>query len=202
MQEMNDLQNDKKKRMYARLANMQEATYKMVVDDLTKSTGVPAPQVAAVLTALPMRMAFWFNINHSVKVDGLGLFTPTIGFTKYCQKKPEEANEKNVNGDQLGIDSVTFRADSTFLKDLNRNIILTRSQYVKTIHPKSSPYSLEERKEKLLEYLEEHESIKGLTYCNLVKLKRTTGYQELKSFAAEGLVKRRGAGPCLVYVKP
>lgn len=201
MQEMNNLQDDKKKRMYARMANMRVATYKMVVDDLTKATGVPAAQIAAVLTALPERMAFWFDQNHSVKIDGLGLFTPTLGTTKYFNMDSDKVNERSVNADMLGVNAVAFRADSDFMRMVNGKVHLKRSQYVKTIRPKESPYTQEERKEMLLDYIEKNGSIKGLDYCRLVKLKRTAGYNELRALAAEGVVRRRGSGPCLVYVK-
>ncbi|MBQ0022933.1 MAG: hypothetical protein KBT29_06805 [Prevotellaceae bacterium] len=115
LQEMNDLHRDGIRRLYPRMIRMREANYDMVVNDLHEAAQVPAAHVKAVLDALPRRMMHWFSVNHSVKVDGFGLFTPNLSVVTDADVAAGDVNERNMNAENIKVSSISFRADSKLL---------------------------------------------------------------------------------------
>lgn len=70
---------------------------------------------------------------------------------------------KHHNATSIEVNNVSFVPDKKFLRAINKWIKLERSPYQKTIRPNQCPYSEEERKRMLVEYLEENTLINCAT---------------------------------------
>lgn len=92
--------------------------------------------------------------------------------------------------------------DKKFLRAINKWIDLERSPYQKTIRPNQCPYSEEERKRMLVEYLQENTFINCATYMTLTQQKRTASTNELRRWSddPESSIQAQGRAPHRLYV--
>ena len=95
---------------------------------------------------------------------------------------------------------MNFRAYKELLKEINRRCDLKRGGE-RRLH--KSPYTLEERRQLALQYLEQEGILHVSDYANLTKLSRTTAGRELIALRKDPTsgITIKGRGTAKVYVK-
>lgn len=212
MQETNLQQEDGKKRLFPRLIGVRPMEHDKLVQYISDTTGLSKSVIGGVLDILAERMATWMGEGYSIKIDNFGRFTPTLGLKEGVEREESEEDgelgangklkSKHRNATSIEVNNVSFVPDKKFLRAINKWIDLERSPYQKTIRPNQCPYSEEERKRMLVEYLQENTFINCATYMTLTKQKRTAATNELRRWSddPESSIQAQGRAPHRLYV--
>ena len=78
-----------------------------------------------------------------VKVDGLGVFTPSLGLREGFERESAEQGGQKRNVRSICVDNINFHADKDFIYETGRNCILNRSKW--KFRHSSSRYTAEQR---------------------------------------------------------
>lgn len=213
MQETNLQQEDGKKRLFPRLIDVRPMEHDKLVKYISDTTGLSKSVIDGVLGILAERMSTWMGEGYSVHIDNFGRFTATLGLKEGVEREETEKEDtslsedgksksKHRNATSIEVTNVSFVPDKAFLLAINNWIDLERSPYRKTIRPNQCPYSEEERKRMLVEYLNTHTFISCTTDMSLTAQKRTLATNELRRWSddPDSPIKAQGRAPHRVYV--
>jgi hypothetical protein len=165
--------------------------------------------IMGVIEALISTMTTWMPEGHSVKIDGLGVFSLSLGFDtktpsekKLAQKEGQEDADMQKEGYRhVCIKSINFKPDPMLLEEMNKTTNFERvAKEVKV--PQKNKYTLEERLAKALEIIDQKGQMTLTDYVLATGLSRSSASTELKAFSADpesGLVAR-GAHSHKVWV--
>jgi len=163
-----------------------------------------------VFDTLIMTMANWMPEGHSIKIDGLGVFSLSLGFD--TQTPSEQENAKNGKTSKaknqkekyrhVCIKGINFKPDPQLLKAMNEHAEFTRmAKKVRT--PQKNPYTHEERLAIALEIIEQKGQMTFTEYVSATGLCRSAASRELKRITADpqsGIVEQ-GSRSYKVWVK-
>ena len=119
----------------------------MDLDEITRricsgSTFTPG-DVKGLVMALSREIADGMAEGRSVKVDGIGVFTPGLGLRKGFERETGREGERRRNARSICVDRIHFRADKELLRETDRNCYLERSDW--KFRKSSTRYTPEER---------------------------------------------------------
>lgn len=183
MEESNLPRKNGEKKLFPRLVDTRTISHERLVDYISKSSGLQKGAVLGVLGVLAERMSTWMGEGYSVKIDGLGRFTPSLGLRDGVEREESDEAGTHRNATSIVVNNVHFQPESSFLKDIEDWMDLERSQYHATLRPNQCPYSAEERLQRLVEYLHKYSYINVSTYMSLVQMKKTRAAAELREWA-------------------
>lgn len=189
---------------YYRMKTEQHFDEEKFVKWMTRYGSISQGDAMRVLMQASDTMAELLAMGISVSIKGFGSFRATIGLKKDKEmdtlEGEEEGDEQKRNAASLRVNGVSFRADKELVKEINRRCDLKRGGE-RRLH--RSPYTLEERRQLALQFIEQEGFMHVSDYANLTKLSRSTAGRELitlRKDPASGITtKGRGAGR--VYVK-
>ncbi|MBO7069264.1 MAG: hypothetical protein J6W52_11430 [Bacteroidaceae bacterium] len=163
-----------------------------------------------VLDALAETMKTCMPLGHNIKVDGLGVFSLSLGFDtstpseKTIATKSKDTNDKSAKTKyrHICIKGINFRPDRELIADLNRKATFYRVES-KVITPKTSKFSKEERLAKALTIIEKHGFMTLTDYVCATGLCKSSASTDLKSIVAdpESGITTRGSHSHKVWVK-
>lgn len=199
MQEVNDLNHEGKTLLYPRMVIEENVGTEQLVRAAAKSTSFSAGELKGMLEAIRGEMAWQMAQGRSVRLEGIGTFTPALALRK--GKEREEADGKTRrNALSIRVGSVHFRADKELARSIDLACQLERvpGGYKKHV----SKYAPEERLRMAQEYLETHAELTVAAYAELTGLSRTTASRELRRWhETEGSgIGIKGLGSHRVYV--
>ena len=165
-----------------------------------------------VIDALVQTMESWMPLGHTIKIDGLGVFSLSLGFDTSTTSEKEIAKGKGKNGGNgkdvktkyrhVCIKGINFKPDPELLKRLNDKTDFERADSeVKTA--KKNKLSREERIARAKAIMDKNGYMTLTDYANATKLSRTAASLDLKSLAADpttGIITR-GSHSHKVWVK-
>lgn len=145
--------------------------------------------------------------GHSIKIDGLGIFSLSLGFdesTKSADTTAKEGRRKSVKKQfgQVYIKGINFKPDTKLLADMNREANLEQS--VANIQkPRKNTLSYQEKVAKAKELLDEKGYFTLFDFSAATGLCRSAASIELKKMAADTKsgVTTRGSHSHKVWVK-
>ena len=164
------------------------------------STFTPG-DIVGLVKSLTQAIAREMGQGHSVKVDGLGIFTPSLGLREGFERESAEPGSSKRNSMSICVDNINFRADKDFIYETGRSCILDRSQW--KFRHSSSRYTAEQRLKLAQDYLETHPLLKVGDYCELTGLLRNAAAQELKQWSEmpDSGIGHTGRGSHKIYIK-
>ena len=164
------------------------------------STFTPG-DIVGLVKSLTQAIAREMGQGHSVKVDGLGVFTPSLGLREGFERESAEQGGQKRNVRSICVDNINFRADKDFIYETGRSCILDRSKW--KFRHSSSRYTAEQRLKLAQDYLESHPLLKVGDYCELTGLLRNAAAQELKQWSEmpENGIGHTGRGSHKIYIK-
>ncbi|WP_455674062.1 HU family DNA-binding protein [Phocaeicola sp.] len=201
MQQMSDLKGTGDQPLYPRLLK----TGTINTDDLTKyiskGTTFSEGEVAGILKRLGDKMADLMGQGYTVKIDGIGIFSASLGLEEEKEAETLDKDESRRNARSIKVDSIRFRADKRLVSETNSQCRLERKG--DPVLQSTSPYSAEERLARALQYLDKHPFLRVNDYAALNGLSRTAAQMELKRMdeASDSALKSTGRASHRVYVK-
>lgn len=144
-------------------------------------SSVSSADVKAVLDSLVWIIGFNLEYGDHVELEDLGHFSPSL-------RTQKQADGKFT----VSVDGVNFRCSDTLKRQLKRASLEKES---------SSPgYSIEKRKEHMLNYIQENDCITTPIYTKLNACSHYKATSDLRQFTKEGIICRVGNGTHVMYL--
>ena len=197
LQEMNDGMANKKKKPYPKIQNYSMFDYETLIEHIhAHSSAFSKATIRGVIDTMAETIGDVLPTGHTVKIDGLGVFSLTLGFSD----SPEDENKSEYR--HVNAKGINFKVDKQLMKDINRNASFERAEPGVKRHQKLKT-TPEQRLAKALELISRQGQMTLTEYANLSGLSRSGASQELKRFTADpasGLTTR-GEHSFKVWVK-
>lgn len=201
MRETPDLHGDGKKVLYPKMVIVDRVDSRRLAENVSHGSTFSVGEVEGLIADIASHLATLLARGCSVKIDGIGLFTPSLALRKCVERETAGEDGKRVNAASIEVGNVNFRPEKELLNAINAQCDLERSPLEQRRKP--SPYTKEERLAKALAHLGSHAVMTVREYAEMTGLARTTAAMELRAFAStpgSGLAAS-GSGPKKVYVK-
>ncbi len=171
-----------------------------IVQRIQQRSTYTRADVLGVLSALEAEMAYGVSSGYSVKLDGLGVFSATLGFRSGAEAVSEADNGQR-NAQSIVLKAVKLRVDKRLVEQARMNFVPVRSK--RKAQCSSDRYSEAERYDLLMKHLAEHAYIRTQTYAEMTGLLRMAAYRELCRWVADAERKLTtvGRGAHKLYVR-
>lgn len=199
MEEMNDLNGKGERRLYPRLEIYRQAELKELAQRISEGTTFTPGDIMGVAEALCKKIAQYLADGCSVKLNGLGTFTPSLKLQEGCA--PESAvDDTHHNARSIAVGGINFRPEKEFIRQVNTFFYPERSEQKSR---RSSPaYTPEQRLALALDFLATSPYLTVADYCRLTGLLHCTASKELRLWAGkpESGITISGMGTHRVYI--
>ena len=182
-----------------------ETSRKVTMDEFVKEISFPGYGISEatarqVLSQAATTLARLMAHGCAVTIEGIGTFKATVGV---CEGKEQDAfveNEPQRNAQSIEVKGVHYRADAKLIKSVRTQCTLERGEQSRI---KRSPYTLEERLARAVQYIGEHGYMRTRDYAELNGLSHSVATVELRRVRKEEAsgIKAIGRGSSLIYVK-
>lgn len=201
MQEMPDMKKEGKTLLYPKMEITGICETRDLVEASVKGTSVNKSEAMAVIDLISAEMARRMAQGQSVRIDGIGLFTPSLCLKKGKERESAEETSAKRNAASIKVGGVNFRADNMLVEETNTLCKLERGSGVKRC--KKSEHTAEERLEMLKRYLDENRFITVKKYMEISGQSRTTASKEIKAWAetADSGITYEGRGTHKIFVE-
>lgn len=180
--EWNDLNGTGKRVMVPEPTFCNQISYKDFLKECAMpGSGFTEADIDGAVRCIVSRLNFYFDIGHSVKIDGLGTFRVKLGMKKGGKVlSAEDLDGHRHPTEKVEIDSIQFRADAEWVKSLKRHCQLIYGGKDKHRHEVTT--TQEERLQMALDYLGTHHEMRLPDYMMLTGLTKTVASLELRRF--------------------
>ena len=183
-----------------------EFDYDKVVELINSySPAFSTATIRGVLDTLPTVLKTYLPMGHTIKIDGLGVFSLSLKFTNEMDENEEtnpqhEASKTKKKYHHVKVKGLNFKVDKKLVAAINSESTFEHSGENAALR---SPYSFEERAQRALTHIEKHGFITLQDYANLNHLSRSTASRELKKLASDptSSIQANGAGSHKIWVK-
>lgn len=167
--------------------------YDMVIQHMSKfSPLLNEGLIRLVFCALRDEMMTDLTTGHSIKIDGLGVFSLSLGFdtSMPSEKKIAQKQEWDDDADpklkyrRICIKGINFKPAPELLKEINKEASFD-CVGVDVEVPKKSPYSREERLAKAKEIIGQFGSMTLTQYALATNQSRSAASRDLKRLVAD-----------------
>ena len=199
---MPDVHHTGKKRVYPKLVANRQLSTKEFIDKMhSHNRAISESVVQAVLTDIADFLGEMLAMGYTVKLDDIGTFSLSLDFN---DEKPVEmqGDEDRMLYRKIKVKDVNYKADPKLVKYVNGEIDLERDMGgVSRLYKKK--YTLEERIERGLKWLDRHAFFTLQEYANMNNLSRTTASLELKKLTHgdDAVFDYTGRGSHKIWVK-
>lgn len=186
---------------YPKFALIDNASIKELAQRVGDVSGFSAGDIEGVLLQTAIEMAHLMAEGRSVKIDGIGTFTPSLALCRDKEREEAEEGAKHRNAQSICVGGVNFRADRTMIRNINERCRLERAPWKP--QRSSKKFTPEQRLTLALKFLDEHAFLTVRNYQRLTGLLQTAATKELKQWAdlPESGIDIAGRGSHRVYVK-
>ena len=204
LQELNDLRDDGKRRVYPKMVTNRTLSRKEFVKMMQHyHRGISESTTEAVLTDVVDMLADMLSMGYNVNLEGFGTFSLSLGFE---DDKPTEmqTDDDMMKYRKVGVKNVNFNSSPEFVKavKMETDCDLEREMSgVKVI--RKQLYSREERIARALEVIEKNGVLTLGDYASINNLSRTAASMELKELTCDksSPIDSLGRGSHKVWVK-
>ena len=198
--------NGKKGRKFPKMQVYTEFDYDKVVELINSySPAFSTATIRGVLDTLPTVLKTYLPMGHTIKIDGLGVFSLSLKFTDEMDENEEtspqhEAPKTKKKYHHVKVKGLNFKVDKKLVAAINSESTFEHSGVNAALR---SPYSSEERAQRALAHIEKHGFITLQDYANLNHLSRSTASRELKKLASDptSSIQANGASSHKIWVK-
>lgn len=172
---------DGEKTMYPKMKIWECVDLETLVRSMSYASSFTPGDIVGIVRSLAQAMAENMADGNSVKIDGIGVFTPSLGLRKGVKRESGVEDEPRRNAASICVDSIRFRPARELLHETGKRCQLHRSSLPS---PRSSKrYTPEERLALAKQYLESHPYMRVADYTALTGLLRSAAAKELKQWA-------------------
>lgn len=151
MQTSNLPNKDGEKKLFPRIKIWGQVDLDYLAQRINYGSTFTPGDIIGVVKSLTQAIAREMGEGHSVKVDGLGVFTPSLGLREGFERESAEQGGQKRNVRSICVDNINFHADKDFIYETGRNCILNRSKW--KFRHSSSRYTAEQRLKLAQDYL-------------------------------------------------
>ena len=189
LKEMAEGMADGHKTLYPKMQTYSLHDYETVIEHMRDYAGsISEGIIRAVFDALASTMASWMPMGHNIKIDGLGVFSLTLGFDE--SSPSEKAESKNTDGDpktkyrHVCIKGINFKPDPKLLQALNKEATFERGESDVQV-PQKTKLTREERLARAKAIIEKNGFMTLYNYANATHQSRSVASKDLRQIVAD-----------------
>lgn len=162
LQELPEELADGKKVVFPKMQTYSLHDYETVMKHMRDYTGnISEGLIRAVFDAFTSVMESWMPLGHTLKIDGLGVFSLSLGFDTSTPSEKAIANSNHQEEDiktkyrHVCIKGINFKPDPELIKKMNGQTTFDRVE-TNIVTPRKKKYTREERIEKAKAIIEKN----------------------------------------------
>lgn len=201
MEEMPDIHKKGERVLYPRFALTDQVSTETVAKTVAERSSFTTGEVEGVIKEIALEMARQMAQGRSVKIDGIGVFSPSLALRQDKEREEAEGNASRRNARSIVVGKVNLRVDMDLIRETNVRCNLERAPW-KT-RRSSQKYTPEQRLQMAVKYLDEHPFLTVTQYQQMTGLLHTTAAIELRQWAKQedSGIDTSGQGSHRVYVR-
>ena len=194
LQEMSEEMGDGKKKVYPRMQTYSLHDFNTVIRHMREYGGsFSEGTIRGVLETLVTTMKSWMPLGHSIKIDGLGVFSLTLGFDTATpseateakkQKKGDADDEPRTKYRHVCIKGINFKPDPKLLELMNQEATFERAE-TDVVVPRKPNDSLEERIRKALAVIDKQGYMTLSDYAIATSQTRSSASKDLRQLVSD-----------------
>jgi len=189
LQELPEEMTDGKKIVFPKMQTYTLHDYETVIQHMRDYAGsFSEGTIRGVFDTLASVMVSWMPMGHNIKIDGLGVFSLTLGFDE--SSPSEKAALKNTDDDpktkyrHVCIKGINFKPDPKLLQALNKEATFERGE-VEAQVPQKTKLSREERITVAKAIIEKNGFMTLYDYANATHQSRSVASKDLRQIVAD-----------------
>jgi predicted histone-like DNA-binding protein len=209
LQELPEEMADGKKVVFPKMQTYSLHDFDTVIKHMRDYAGnLSEGTIRAVFDAFTSVMESWMPMGHTIKVDGLGVFSLSLGFDtstpseKEMQHCSNTAKEPKDSYRHVCIKNINFKPDAELIKRLNSQATFNRVE-TNIVSPQRTKLTYEERITKAKAIINQQGYMTLTDYAIATEQSRTAASIDLKKISATTTsgITTRGSHSHKVWVK-
>lgn len=178
--------------MYADIVYSGTIPAERLIRGVAKRTGFKEGVIEGILMELKDDVLQYLGEGYRVELGEFGFFSAKVKASRLV------ANKNDIRSESVAFNGVNFRASKSMRVGIRGDLERRKCVDFNT----SRKWDRENLKRLVLQYIGEHGFITRATYTQLTGRLKNTALDDLKSFAAEGIIKREGRGNQMHFIAP
>ena len=189
LKEMAEGRADGHKTLYPKMQTYSLHDYETVIEHMRDYAGsISDGMIRAVFDALVSVMKSWMPMGHNIKIDGLGVFSLTLGFDESSPSEKEALKNADDNPKtkyrHVCIKGINFKPDAKLLQALNKEATFERGEADVQV-PQKTKLTREERIAKAKAIIAKNGFMTLYDYANATHQCRTAASLDLQKIVAD-----------------
>lgn len=180
-----------KETMYADIVYSGTITAERLIRTVAQRTGFKEGMIEGILSELQNETLEYLGEGYRVELGEFGFFSAKV-------KSRLVENKNDLRSNSVSFDGVNFRASKSFRTGIRGDLERRRCIGFRT----SKEWNREQLAQIVLQHIRKHGFITRATYTELTGRLKNSALADLKSFAAEGIIKRVGRGNQMHFIVP
>ena len=176
--------------MYADIVYSGTIPAERLIRGVAKRTGFKEGVIEGILIELKEDVLQYLGEGYRVELVEFGFFSAKVKASRLV------ANKNDIRSESVAFNGVNFRASKSMRVGIRGDLERRKCVDFNT----SRKWDRENLKKLVLQYIGEHGFITRTTYTELTGRLKNTALDDLKSFAAEGIIKREGRGNQMHFI--
>ena len=178
--------------MYADIVYSGTIPAERLIRGVAKRTGFKEGVIEGILMELKEDVLQYLGEGYRVELGEFGFFSAKVKASRLV------ANKNDLRSESVAFNGVNFRASKSMRVGIRGDLERRKCVDYNT----SRKWGRDNLKKLVLQYIGEHGFITRATYTQLTGRLKNTALDDLKSFAAEGIIKREGRGNQMHFIAP
>ena len=180
-----------KETMYADIVYSGTITAERLIRTVAQRTGFKEGMIEGILSELQNETLEYLGEGYRVELGEFGFFSAKV-------KSRLVENRNDLRSNSVSFDGVNFRASKSFRTGIRGDLERRRCIGFRT----SKEWDRKQLEQIVLQHIRKHGFITRATYTELTGRLKNSALADLKSFAAEGIIKRVGRGNQMHFIVP
>ena len=178
--------------MYADIVYSGTIPAERLIRGVAKRTGFKEGVIEGILMELKDDVLQYLGEGYRVELGVFGFFSAKVKASRLV------ANKNDIRSESVAFNGVNFRASKSMRVGIRGDLERRKCVDFNT----SRKWDRNNLEKLVLQYIGEHGFITRATYTQLTGRLKNTALDDLKSFAAEGIIKREGRGNQMHFIAP
>ena len=178
--------------MYADIVYSGTIPAERLIRGVAKRTGFKEGVIEGILMELKHDVLQYLGEGYRVELGEFGFFSAKVKASRLV------ANKNDIRSESVAFNGVNFRASKSMRVGIRGDLERRKCVDFNT----SRKWDRNNLEKLVLQYIGEHGFITRATYTQLTGRLKNTALDDLKSFAAEGIIKREGRGNQMHFIAP
>lgn len=178
--------------MYADIVYSGTIPAERLIRGVAKRTGFKEGVIEGILMELKEDVLQYLGEGYRVELGEFGFFSAKVKASRLV------ANKNDIRSESVAFNGVNFRASKSMRVGIRGDLERRKCVDFNT----SRKWDRNNLEKLVLQYIGEHGFITRATYTQLTGRLKNTALDDLKSFAAEGIIKREGRGNQMHFIAP